>query len=292
MKLISVIIPTCHRNDLLAKCLEPLAPGRQSLEVEAYEVIVTDDGQRTTAQAMIAEHYPWARWVPGPKRGPAANRNHGATAATGEWLAFIDDDCIPSPEWLSAYRAAIQKTPGVHAFEGAVHPEDRPRQRHDEVAPINLGGGCFWSCNILVKRSLFHHIAGFNESFPSAAMEDIELKTRLQKNGELIVFARDAKICHPWRVVYTAKQAKAHQRCLLLYYRLHPDQAPDTQAVAIHLLRSLTAGFYRQFLKSLPTCRLRGLRPALWNFFLDIKFQCSLLILCLLGRKPWLQDKE
>lgn len=42
--LFSVVIPTCRRNDLLAKCLDRLAPGQQTLSPDQYEVIVTDDG--------------------------------------------------------------------------------------------------------------------------------------------------------------------------------------------------------------------------------------------------------
>ena len=64
--LLSVIIPTCHRNDLLAECLDRLAPGRQQGQASGqldYEVIVTDDGQHTTAETMIREHYPWVRWL-------------------------------------------------------------------------------------------------------------------------------------------------------------------------------------------------------------------------------------
>ena len=40
----SVVIPTCERNDLLARCLERLAPGAQRFSADRYEVIVTDDG--------------------------------------------------------------------------------------------------------------------------------------------------------------------------------------------------------------------------------------------------------
>src|SRR5438552_17841427 len=100
--LISVIIPTCHRNDLLVRCLDGLAPGKQDLLPEHYEVIVSDDGSRSTAEKLIAGTYPWARWVTGPRRGPAANRNHGAKHARGEWLAFVDDDCLPDKGWLEA----------------------------------------------------------------------------------------------------------------------------------------------------------------------------------------------
>ena len=92
--LFSVVIPTCHRNDALAACLERLAPGKQSLAAASYEVIVTDDGSRATSEAMLREKFPWAKWMAGPRRGPAANRNHGAKHANGNWIAFADDDCL------------------------------------------------------------------------------------------------------------------------------------------------------------------------------------------------------
>jgi glycosyltransferase involved in cell wall biosynthesis len=105
--LISVVIPTRHRNKALAECLQRLAPGVQTLPADGYEVIVTDDGSVTTAEVLVRERFPWARWTAGPRRGPAANRNHGASVARGDCLAFTDDDCLPSPGWLAAFAAAM-----------------------------------------------------------------------------------------------------------------------------------------------------------------------------------------
>ena len=51
----SVVIPTCHRNDLLARCLDRLAPGAQTLPAARYEVIVSDDGSVTTAEVLLRE---------------------------------------------------------------------------------------------------------------------------------------------------------------------------------------------------------------------------------------------
>src|SRR5688500_16589114 len=92
----SVVIPTYHRNDLLARCLRQLVPGRQTLDASRYEVIVTDDGRDTTAEAMIRDQFSFVRWVRGPQRGPAANRNNGVKHARGEWVVFTDDDCVPT----------------------------------------------------------------------------------------------------------------------------------------------------------------------------------------------------
>ena len=193
----SVIIPTYHRNDLLAKCLDCLAPGAQSLSIDQYEVIVTDDGRETTAEQMILEHYPWVKWVAGPQKGPAANRNNGAKYAQGEWLVFTDDDCLPDSHWLEAYAQAIDDS--VLALEGSIHPLGDLNQDLAEC-PVNLTGGCFWSANIAVKRSLFEQVDGFDENYILAAQEDQDLKIKLE-TLIVIKFIPDAKVYHPVRII-------------------------------------------------------------------------------------------
>ena len=64
--LFSIIIPTCHRNDDLAKCLDRLLPDVQTLPSALYEVIVTDDGSISTAEPLIRERYAWVHWIAGP----------------------------------------------------------------------------------------------------------------------------------------------------------------------------------------------------------------------------------
>ena len=76
---LSIVIPTCHRNESLGRCLDALAPGVQTLEAKLYEVIVTDDGIATSAEEMVKSKYSWAEWFEGPKRGPAANRTRCQT---------------------------------------------------------------------------------------------------------------------------------------------------------------------------------------------------------------------
>jgi len=100
---LSIVIPTCHRNESLARCLDALAPGVQTLEPEFYELIVTDDGTAANAKEMVKLNYSWAKWVEGPKRGPAANRNYGAAQAKHEWLVFTDDDCVPCQNYLKVF---------------------------------------------------------------------------------------------------------------------------------------------------------------------------------------------
>jgi GT2 family glycosyltransferase len=163
-----------------------------------YEVVVTDDGTQSTAEALVQKKFPWARWFPGPRRGPAANRNFAAIKATGEWLLFLDDDCVPVGGWLEAYAAATINSPNINVFEGRTVPQGL-QTRADQECPSNLQGGHLWSCNFAIRRQLFLDLQGFDEQFPLAGMEDIDLKVRLEKMGYPILFVPGACVEHPWR---------------------------------------------------------------------------------------------
>src|SRR5262249_47646025 len=163
--LLSVVIPTCNRADLLRCCLQAVALAIKSTGREDIEVIVADDSRDELSELLVANGYSWVRWVRGPRRGPASNRNVGAAASHGEWIVFTDDDCIPEPGWLRAYLRAMQQHPENGVFEGKT-VADRERRRLDEEAPVNTGGGYLWSCNMAISRGAFARIEGFCESFP------------------------------------------------------------------------------------------------------------------------------
>ena len=71
----SVVIPTCNRPETLARCL-------RCLEGTEAEIVVTDDSNNEATGALLKREFPAVRWIHGPRRGPAANRNCGARAAT------------------------------------------------------------------------------------------------------------------------------------------------------------------------------------------------------------------
>lgn len=218
--MISVVVPTCHRNDLLALCLERLAPGKQTLDAAMYEVIVTDDGRVATAENMIAQEYPWARWVVGPKDGPAANRNNGARQARGEWIAFTDDDCLPEPQWLEAILKAAREEK-VDVVEGRTTIPDFTDDPFLQGVR-NEVGGCFWSCNLAVRRSVFEALGGFDEDFKEAADEDIEFAWRFRARGHAHRFVREALVLHPVRALSWGsvwKRTKMHRWHQLLSFK-------------------------------------------------------------------------
>jgi GT2 family glycosyltransferase len=217
---ISVIIPTYRRPDLLSLCLDRLAPGVQTLDASEYEVIVTDDGV-PTVEKLIAEKYAWAKWIAGPRRGPAANRNNGARTATSDWLVFTDDDCLPEIGWLEAYAFNMN---GNDVLEGKTSSHGF-RTRIDEECPINETGGYLWSCNFAMQRNQFLSLGGFDESFPAAAMEDVELNTRVNKLTLVRRFVPEALVFHPWRQRKNSQFARVHAESVANYVRLHPEAA-------------------------------------------------------------------
>jgi len=196
--MISVIIPTYKRNDLLKECLERLKPIKQSLNPSFYEVIVTDDSKDFTAKSFIKENYPWALWTEGPHRGPAANRNHGAKLSKFDWLVFIDDDCLPDENILRNYIDVIRNSDeNIGAYEGKIIA-DREKKRYDEESPLNLTGGHFWTCNVAIKKEIFNRIGGFDENFPFPANEDKDIYLRILDVTK-VKFLSSAIVIHPWR---------------------------------------------------------------------------------------------
>jgi GT2 family glycosyltransferase len=213
--LISVVVPTRHRNDLLALCLQCLAPGVQTLEAKNYEVIVTDDGRDSTAEALIRSRFPWVRWVQGPVKGPAANRNYGARQALGRWVVFTDDDCLPSPQWLESFQRAAAG--GDAVFEGKTICSEGLTSVLQH-APLNETGGALWSCNMMVLRTFFERLQGFDESFPWPHLEDVDFRERIFALGEKPVFVPDALVDHPPRPAHFGKRSAVMQEAEFLFY--------------------------------------------------------------------------
>jgi len=249
----SVVIPTCSRNDLLALCLSRLGYDAQQLERTKYEVIVTDDGPNSEAKSLIEKSYPWVRWVAGPKKGPAANRNNGARYATGDWLVFIDDDCLPEMNILNKYIEGINDNEKINVFEGSITAAGE-RTSPLEYAPINTVGGALWSCNFAIRKHFFEDLAGFDENFRFPHMEDVDLRTRIASSHEDIVFLRSARVIHPWRKITDGKKLGSYQEMYVYFHAKHSLKISMCKLmrsiVGVHISMIRSALFSADFFKS------------------------------------------
>lgn len=201
---ISIIIPTRNRSEELRQCLQALEP-----QVAAYndvELIVCDDSSDSVTKSMLAQEFPQFSCHNGPQRGPGSNRNVGAKQAKGEWLIFVDDDCLPRPTLLSAYRAKMESfARGERVeLEGATHrlPE-KPNLLWE--APGNPNGGGMPSCNFAIPKWLYDESGGFDERF-SFSFEDMEFAARLKSTGVVVHFVREAAVDHPLRPLPSARK--------------------------------------------------------------------------------------
>ena len=168
---VSVVIPTLGR-ETLAQCQAALAKQTR----QPNEVIVVIDHDR---------------------RGAAWGRNEGITRATGDLVAFADDDGIPPPDWLERLIAALDRHDA--AVAGGTFQETDPlldaiRRRNPlpAVEQIDQGGLVGNSGNILFKRAWLKACEQedgyvFNPSFDGPG-EDWELIWRLRKRGATMVY--------------------------------------------------------------------------------------------------------
>lgn len=246
---ICIVIPTCDRPDLLRRCLRAV----QTEAEPGVESIVTNDGGGSLE--FLAAEFPGVRFVEGPRRGPAANRNHGARQSRSDWIIFLDDDCEPQPGWLKACREAIR--PGTaDLLEGAVEAIGWTGHPLDERVE-NLLGGVFWSCNLAVRRSVFEKSGGFDEDFKQAAFEDMELAERLKRLGARTAFVQHARVLHPVRRLSLRQlwRRTLMMRWFALYLR-KTRPLPSRTALALLLAANALRGLRK---------RARELRVAGWT---------------------------
>jgi glycosyltransferase involved in cell wall biosynthesis len=180
--LVSVVITVRNEERHLAALLDSLVAQEGPLEVL---VIDSNSEDRTLdiARGYEASHPGVVRaTVHGGTRGES--RNFGVRQARGELVAFIDGDCVASPQWLRELRQGLARAPVAagrteHVGFGPFERLERVELRHggyDVTLP---------SCNLAYRRRVFEQLGGFDPWFRTA--EDIDLNYRAVGHGHAIV---------------------------------------------------------------------------------------------------------
>ncbi|HEY6837965.1 MAG TPA: mycofactocin biosynthesis glycosyltransferase MftF [Geobacteraceae bacterium] len=205
---VSVVIPVKDREEELSRCLDSLA--RLRYPAEKIQVIVVDDGSRDRSADVARAAGALVVSSGGCGRGPAAARNRGAAAASGELLAFIDSDCTASEGWLAELIPAFAD-PSTAAVGGLVDglKDAGPLDRYEAVmSSLSLGGreragssgdDTFYlpSCNLLVRRRAFLAAGGFADGMHVG--EDVDLTWRLRDRGWTIRYLPEGRVWHEHR---------------------------------------------------------------------------------------------
>lgn len=195
---VSVVVCSCNGAQTVAETLAAL----EDMEYPDYEIIVIDDGSTDQTSAIASKHN--VRLICTENRGLSVARNLGLKAATGEIIAYIDDDAYPDRHWLTYLAAAFLRT--EHAAIGGPNiavPGDGAIA--DCVA--NAPGGPIHvllsddlaehipGCNMAFRREKLLAIGGFDPRFRVAG-DDVDICWRLQERGWTIGFAPSAVVWH------------------------------------------------------------------------------------------------
>ena len=195
---ISVVVCTYNGSRTLRDCLEGI--GR--LEYPDFETIVVDDGS-TDGAAGIAAAY-GVRVIRTGNRGLSAARNTGWQAATGEIVAYTDDDARPDPHWLHYLARAFRTTSHVAVGGPNIAP---PGDGWIAECVANAPGGAMHvliadaeaehipGCNMAFRRSALVAVGGFDPRFRTAG-DDVDLCWRLQDRGWTLGFHPGAMVWH------------------------------------------------------------------------------------------------
>jgi len=195
---VSVVCCSFNGEPTIRDTLEGLA----RLDYPDYEVIVVDDGS-TDATAAIARSY-GAQVVSTPNQGLSAARNVGLRTASGEIVAYIDDDAYPEPDWLTHLVRGFRQG-GFCGVGGPnlLPPEDGPTAECVAHAP---GGPCHVlltdreaehipGCNMAFQKTWLERVGGCDPQF-RAAGDDVDLCWRLQEAGGRLGFHPSAVVWH------------------------------------------------------------------------------------------------
>lgn len=199
--LISVVVPTCGRMDLLDRCLDALT--RQTLPGSAFEVIVVDDEPNHNTLHLVAgwrartlDRGPRLVYLPNSNtHGPAAARNLGWRSARAPIIAFTGEDTVPSCSWLAQGLAAFGDEVDVLCGGLDAPLPAHPTEAQCAVRQAAVDAFCVASC--FCRRKLLESLDGFDERFEQAGHCDADLHFRLLALGARIVRVPEALVVQP-----------------------------------------------------------------------------------------------
>jgi GT2 family glycosyltransferase len=230
---VTVAVCTRDRPEDLARCLDALARVRY----ESLEVLVVDNAPSSEAtRGLVERRGPGLRYVREPRPGLDWARNRAIAEATGEVIAFTDDDVEVDPGWVRALADAFGTDRSVAAVTGLVLPSEletdaqvlferyrsfgrgfTPRR----VAPgssrglahrYGAAGDYGTGANMAFRRSVFARIGPFDPALdvgtPTRGGGDLEMFFRVLKEGHALVYEPRAIVRHRHRRTLAALRSQ------------------------------------------------------------------------------------
>ena len=215
--ILSIIICSYNRASYISDALTSLY--RQTAVLNEFEVIIVDNNSTDNTKEVYAA---WRQtntngqftFISETKQGASFARNTGAAIAKGQWVCFMDDDAVATPNYVENILTHIQNTPDAVGFGGRIIPKYIPSEPkwmsyyvsslvgNFDYAPIPCAfenGKYPLESNMIVKKSVYDKIGGFNVNLPGVVGtlriggEGKELFYKILALGHIIYY--DPAIC-------------------------------------------------------------------------------------------------
>ena len=197
---ISVVIPTCDRSTFLREALESVA----SQTYSAYEVIIVDNGDFSISSQLLID-YPKIKVIRTDARiGGSRARNIGFRHASGDYVAFLDDDDLFDTHYLAHIAREIERNShrvdlliGVLKIWGnaaTIRGHSLPQDRRQAMRQLLVSNPGVTGSNVVLRAKFFGGGAPFDESLPGSQDRAFVLDALLAES--IYVVVKDAAVMH------------------------------------------------------------------------------------------------
>jgi glycosyltransferase involved in cell wall biosynthesis len=188
--LVSTIIPAFNASEYIAESISSALAQSHS----RIEVIVVDDGSTDDTLNKCAAFGDKITIIRQTNRGPAAARNSGARIARGDWLAFLDADDRWLPEKIEMQLRHIGSTScgytdrvniGELGALSSIQSEGVALHHGEVFRQLLLDGNFITLSSVIIRKSLFADLHGFDERPSFIGVEDWELWLRVSNHTKV-----------------------------------------------------------------------------------------------------------
>jgi glycosyltransferase involved in cell wall biosynthesis len=222
---LSIAICTRNRSARLARLLRSLQAAAPDRTFRSVQVLVVDNGSTDDTPATVSS-FADARYILEPRAGLNFARNAALQAATGDLLAYLDDDVVVDSNWLNGLAEAWLSRPDAGGFTGLALPyrldteaqvlfeqrggfgrgfrrlEFRSESYSNPLFPVGAGSvGA--GCNMAFDRRLLLDLGGFDEALDTGAPlpggGDLDIFYRVLRSGRPMVYEPAYAVYHEHR---------------------------------------------------------------------------------------------
>lgn len=255
--MVSVVMPTHNRRNALLPTLHALA--ESDYPTERWEIVLVDDGStddtEPAVQEWVRESGAFLRYLRQENAGPAAARNRGAAAATGEILIFLDDDITVQPSFITDHVDALTAHPNSWVAGRITHPDalrktpfgeyrfrvwERFHQQHAPNRLSETDGGSAANLSLLAED--FRRLRGFDEGFSTPSSEDWDLGLRARASGIRVLYHPTLTTIHnDWAIDLPrfCERQRTYSIADVLLWRKYGEESP--RRTVIHRNRPVQA---------------------------------------------------